>query len=297
MGVSVTDVAIVRGATDARDANMSRTRPRFPAVRIRRAVNSLARFWLLALVLILWELVAQASSNVFFPPPSRIAEQFVDDWLAPTPSTAFLSEHFYATAMVSLKRLAAGWVLAAVIGIAVGVLLARSTVAARMYGPVVRFWLAVPNAILIPIAVKVFGVTDAMNIFMIAFGTVWLIIVNTADGVSTVDSSYLRSARSLHLGGVQLYSKVVIPAALPRITAGLRVSIGIGLILMIVSEFFATTAGLGYEVQLSQQTFQYTRMWSAFVLIAVIGLATNAAFAVVERRILHWQRREGLKEQ
>lgn len=94
--------------------------------------------------------------------------------------------------------------------------------------------------------------------------------------------------------GSVLYRNVILPAALPQIMAGLRVSIGIGLILMIISEMYATTAGLGYDVVLFQQTFRYRQMWSAFLVIAILGIVFNLAMNLAEKRMLRWQRRSGL---
>jgi len=87
---------------------------------------------------------------------------------------------------------------------------------------------------------------------------------------------------------------VILPAAAPQIMAGIRVSIGVGLTMVIISEFYATTAGLGYQVLQYQETFRYPQMWSAFLLIAIIGLILNLAAARLERRALRWQRRTGL---
>ena len=90
---------------------------------------------------------------------------------------------------------------------------------------------------------------------------------------------------------VTLYRMVILPAAAPRILAGLRVALGIGLILMVLSELFATTRGIGYEIALSQQSFRYSQMWAALLVVSIIGVLLNMVFDRVERRILRWNRR------
>ncbi|MFG1922108.1 ABC transporter permease [Cryptosporangium sp. NPDC048952] len=267
-----------------------------PRLKRRSPFRFLVNAWLLVAILIIWELAARANPTIFFPPLSRIASQFGTDWLSVDASHAFLSEHFYDTVVPSMWRLIRGWGLATVVGIVGGVLVARNSIIRDLYNPMIRFWMATPKVVLLPIALQVFGISDSLNIFLIFFGTVWLIMVNTADGVTGVDEAWLRSATSMRLRRRDLYLRVIVPAAMPRILTGIRVSIGVALILVIISELYATTAGLGYEVLLNQQSFKYLQMWSAFLLIAVIGLVLNGGAALLEKRVLRWQRRAGLGE-
>lgn len=258
------------------------------------ALRPLANLWLLGVLLVAWEIYARARPTIFFPPLTSILVQFRQDWLSGPPARAFLSDQFWTAVLPSMSRLAQAMLLALALGVAGGVLVARSPIIRGMYSPMIRFWLATPKVVLLPVALQVFGVSEALNIFVIFFGTVWLIMINTADGVGGVNAAWLRSASSMRLSRWQLYRHVILPAAAPQIMAGVRVSIGVGLIMVIVSEFYATTAGVGYEVMRFQETFSYLQMWSAFLLIAVIGLVLNLATALLERRTLRWQRRTGL---
>ncbi|MEU0479553.1 ABC transporter permease subunit, partial [Streptosporangium sp. NPDC006013] len=273
----------------------ARQRPdRLMGRRVRALLGPLRNGWLLGLVLVIWEIYGRANPTIFFPPLSTIVGQFWQDWLSANVGQAFLSDHFWTAVVPSMRRLAWAMLLSLVIGVAGGMLVARNAIIRDMYSPLIRFWLATPKVVLLPVALQIFGVTDGLNIFVIFFGTVWLIMINTADGVSAVNESWLRSAHSLRLSRWQLYSRVILPAAAPQIMAGIRVSIGVGLIMVIISEFYATTAGLGYEVLRAQERFRYLQMWSAFLLIAIIGLILNLAAAWLERRTLRWQRRTGL---
>jgi ABC-type nitrate/sulfonate/bicarbonate transport system permease component len=263
-------------------------------LRVRRGVSSL---WLLVAIAVLWQIVATVSPSLYFPPLTRIFVQFGDDWFAADPTRLFLSQHFYDAALPSLRRLAEGWGLALAVGVPVGIVLGRSPVAAAMYYPFIRFWLSEPKSAIIPVAVQIFGIADGMNVFLIFVGTVGLIIVNTADGIASVDRMTLQTARSLRIARPMLYRRVLIPAAMPGILTGVRVSIGVALILMVISELYATTAGVGYEILLNQQSFKYLPMWSAFLLIGVISVALNAILELIEKRALRWQRRAGLAGQ
>lgn len=255
---------------------------------------SVANLWLIAIVPVVWEIAARANPTRYFPPLSEVLAEFQAMWLSSDWQRLFLSEMFYDTVLPSASRLARGWGLAVVVGIACGFVIGRSRFLARMFHPVIRFWMATPKVVLLPIAVQIFGIADSMNIFLIFFGTVWLILINTADGVAGVDPAWLRSARSMQLSRPTLYRRVLLPAASPQIFTGLRVSIGIGLILVIVSELYATTEGLGYQIVIFQSTFEYVRMWSAFLLIALIGILLNMIFSAFEKRAVRWQRRTGL---
>ncbi|MGE3619647.1 MAG: ABC transporter permease [Acidimicrobiia bacterium] len=263
--------------------------------RARAALRRVGNLWFLALLLVAWELYARNASTLFFPPFGEVFAEFRRSWIG-EPSGLFLSDEFWHHGTASLTRFAKGWIPAAVGGIVVGVLLGRVPLLARMFNPVIRFSMAVPKAVFLPVALGLFGITDMANQFLIFISTVWIILVNTMDGVAAVDRAWLRSARSLRIGRIAFLGRVVLPAASPQILAGLRVSIGIGLIVMVVSELYATTAGLGYQILVYQRTFQYVQMWSSFVLIGLIGITVNGLFSLAEHRLLHWQRRPGLAE-
>lgn len=262
--------------------------------RLRRAMSMLSDGWLLLGLLVLWEVWARVEPTLFFPPLSRVLGTFARVYLTSDPSTLFLSAGFWDNAGVSLSRFLQGWVGAIVVGVLAGLALGRSRVLSRMYDPIVRFCMSMPKVALLPVAVQLFGVTDAMNVFLIFLGTLWIILVNTADGIAGVDPSWVRSGRSLHLSRFTLFTRVLLPAAAPRIMAGIRVSVGTALILMIVSELYATTSGLGYQIVYAERTFAYLQMWAGLLLVALLGIALNAAMSALEHRMLRWNRRTGL---
>lgn len=262
--------------------------------RVQAMTRGVSTIWLLLLIFAIWEIYARINPSIHFPPISKIFDNFRTVWLSSDPSQLFLSDLFIEQAGTSLGRFARGWALAIVLGVSAGVLLGASPTLAKMYNPIVRFFASIPSTLLLPIAVQLFGIADNMNVFLICLGSVWVIVINTCDGVAGVDRMWIRSARSLQLGKVTLYRRVIIPAAMPQIMAGLRVSLGISLILMVIAELYATTVGLGHQIVIAQTSFRYLDMWSAFVVVGVIGISLNALFSVIERRVLRWQRRAGL---
>jgi ABC-type nitrate/sulfonate/bicarbonate transport system permease component len=254
----------------------------------RRTLRILSSIWLLAVLLVVWELMARRSESLFFPPVSTIFTTLRDEYFSGTASQLFLSETFHENVWPSLARAAQGWGAAIVVGVSLGVLIGVWRNASLVVSPLVRFGMSIPATVLLPLAVVIFGVTSSMNVFLIAFGSVWVVLVNTMDGVRNIDETAMTTARSLRLGRARTFFSVLLPGASPQIFSGLRVSIGITLILMVVSELFAATSGIGYYIVYSQRTFMYQRVWAGVFLLAIIGILVNIVYAVIERRVLRW---------
>lgn len=268
-----------------------------PAAADRSALRFLGaasrRIWILIAFAIVWELWFRANESLFVFPMSEILGQAADDWLANEPQQLFLSDLFYTHAIPSLARTFTGWGIAIVVGITAGLVLGVWRRVAEFFDPIIRFLMSVPSTALLPVAIVLFGITDGMNVFLVTFGTLWTILVNTIDGVRTVDRTMLSTARSLRMGRRKMFTHVLLPAASPQIFAGLRVSLGIALILMIVSELWAATEGIGFYIVFNQRQLNFDLMWSGIVLVGALGLVVNGVFSAVESRILHWNRAAG----
>lgn len=246
--------------------------------------------WLIVAFGVGWEIWARWSPSLFIPTMGTILSTFADIWLSSDATRLFLSEQFWTDASASLTRAGLGWLFAAAAGIVGGVILGVWRPAAWFFDPMVRFGVSTPSTIFLPVAILIFGITSAMNIFLIAFGAVWVILINTLDGVRSLDRTTVLTARSLRLGRMRYLFKIVVPGASPQIFTGLRVSIGIALILMIVAELFAASEGLGFFISFSQRRFNYPNMWAGILLVGLIGIAANTLFAIVEARVLRWHR-------
>jgi ABC-type nitrate/sulfonate/bicarbonate transport system permease component len=260
--------------------------------RIVGALRGVSSIWLLGAMLVVYEIYTAWRSEPYLPRLTETFEHFRGDWLSTDWRSWFLSDLFWRHGSPSLTRFLQGWTMSVVIGVTAGVALGLSKTLAALFNPAIRFSMAIPKTVLLPLALVIFGVRDAMNVFLILIGTVWVILINTMDGVADIDSMWLRSGRSLKLSRWQMLRKVILPAASPQIFAGVRVSLGVGLILMVVSELYATTRGLGYQIALAQKTFEYLDMWSAIMLVAIIGIVMNGLFGMVEARMLRWHRRD-----
>jgi ABC-type nitrate/sulfonate/bicarbonate transport system permease component len=152
----------------------------------------------------------------------------------------------------------------------------------------------VPPPVLLPIAVALLGPTDVMKIVVIVIGSVWPILLNTIEGVRSTDSVMTETARSFALTRFERLRFLVLPAASPRIMAGVRQSLSIALILMVISELGYSSSGLGFQIVYFQRNDLIAEMWSGILLLGLIGVLLAAVFGFVERRVLRWY--HGIKE-
>lgn len=240
--------------------------------------------WLLALVLpivalVVYDVWARGAQDFFFPPLGEIGSVFAEDWLFTLVPSDLLP---------SLGRMLTGYALAVLLGVALGMLLGLSRTLSTALDPVLQFLRALPPPALIPVSLLVFGAGDSAKIFLIVLGAIWPVLLNTVDGVRSVDQTALDMARSYRIPARARLSRLVLPSALPRIFAGARTALGIAIILMVVSELIGADNGVGYYVQLAQRGFNIPEMWAGTVLLGLLGFGFNAVFVTIERRVLHW---------
>ena len=194
----------------------------------------------------------------------------------------------------SLGRLAIGIILAIVIGIAAGTLIGLVRWLRELLEPMLEFFRAVPPPVLIPIIAVLVGANDVMKIVVIVAGAVWPVLLNTIEGVRATDSVMTETAQSFALTRAERLRFLVLPAASPRIMAGVRQCLSIALILMVISEMFFSSSGLGFKIVYFQRNYLIAEMWSGIVLLGLIGVLLAAIFGFVERRVLRWY--HGIKE-
>jgi len=233
------------------------------------------------LVLVIWGLWSAASDTYYFPPLTDILSTFADTWLF---------ERVGSDVVPSLVRMGLGFGIGVVVAIGAGLLLGESPRARRAAAPIVEFLRAIPPPALLPFAILVIGVGNSMKVFIIAFVCLWPILLNTIDGVTGVDPTLKDTTRVYGISGRERLWRVMLPAAAPQIFAGMRTSLSLALILMVISEMVASTNGIGYFVLQSQRTFAIPEMWSGILLLGILGYAFNGAFVLIERRVLRWHR-------
>jgi len=230
----------------------------------------------------LWWIASADSTSFYFPPLQKILAEFAETWTA---------ERWRADVLPSLARLGAGYAASCVLGITLGLLIGRTRWLLHLTEPVLEFARAVPPPVLVPVIMLVAGIGDTMKTAVIVSGCIWPILLNTIAGVRSADAVQLDTAAAFGLGRTRTLTSVVLPAASPRIVTGMRQSLAIGLILMVISEMFAAQSGLGFAIVQFQRSYAIPAMWSGILLLGCLGVALAALFNLFDRAVLHWYHR------
>jgi ABC-type nitrate/sulfonate/bicarbonate transport system permease component len=188
----------------------------------------------------------------------------------------------------SLEHLLVGYAIAVVAGITLGAGLWSLRYAREATAPYLYFLYVLPAPVLVPAAMTLFGIGFTMKVVLIAFAAVWPTLLNTLDGMRGVDAVKLDTSKVLGLSRPRNVFQVVLPAAAPQIVAGMRNSLQVAIILMVVSEWEASSDGIGYFLSNAQQSFDYVGMWSGIIVLAIIGIVANLLFVAAENRALGW---------
>jgi sulfonate transport system permease protein len=247
-----------------------------------RGLRGLASLWLFAALGVGWWVWSADSQSLYFPPLREILGRLYDLWIVGDAKGQLAP---------SLEHFALGYLIAGAAGIGVGALLWSLWFLQEAVSPFLYFLYVLPAPVLIPAVMTIFGIGFAMKVVIIAFAAVWPTLLNTMDGMRGVDPIQLDTAHVLGISGLTVVWRVVLPAALPQIVAGLRNSLQVAVVLMVVSEMVASTSGIGYFILYAQQSFAIVDMWTGIIVLAVIGSAMNLLFVVLENRILHWHYR------
>jgi len=231
-----------------------------------------------------WEISARLDwiNAVFMPSPTRVLSAF---------ASISASLELPGAACVTLARCLGGYLVAAAVAIPLGVAMGRSARLHRLLGPLLEGLRPIPSAAVIPLAILFLGIGSSMKVAVIIFGTIWPILLNTIQGVQGVDPVLIDTGRTFNLGRRDLLRKIIVPAAMPSIATGLRISLAISLILGITVEMIAGSAGLGFLILDYERSFKFAEMYAGIVSLGLIGLALNTVMARIERRYLGWARR------
>lgn len=231
-----------------------------------------------------WEGGARLADNPFAPPPSQIAGRLRELWLSGPPERLWLTDAAIENVPPSVLRLLAGWAIAAILGVTLGLAIGRVRWLAETLEPTLHFARAVPPTALAPLWVALLAVGTQTQLVTIAFGVVWPILLSTIDGARSVEPVQYDTARVYGLGPLRRTVWLIIPSAAPKIFAGLRVSLGLAVILMVVSEMTGSTDGIAFSLLLdAQRTWDMAAMWAGICVLGALGYLLTAALDVCER--------------
>lgn len=228
-----------------------------------------------------WELCSQmewVDSN-FIPPPTSVARATYE--LA---ENGQLFGHLY----VSIRRALIGFALGALSGILIGIATARIAVFRQLTEPTLQMFRAIPSIAFVPLAIFWFGLGELSKVFLIAWGVFFPVWVNTFLGVRDVNPLILRAAATLGASGLRMLFHVVLPAALPFVLAGLRISLSVAFVLLVASEIVGAVQGVGYLIQLSQMVYRADHMFVGLFFLGVLGFSADRLFVGVVHRYFPW---------
>ncbi|WP_127108513.1 ABC transporter permease [Pararhodobacter zhoushanensis] len=231
-----------------------------------------------------WQILADARvlPRAFFPGPDLT-------WRALKRGVA--NGSLLSDTLTTLRRMALGWALASLIGVALGAFVGTSAWARVWIAPMFEALRPLPASAIAPVAMLFLGLTDTMILTLIAFGALWPMLLTTVHGFSNIHIRRREVATSLGLSRSAFITKIALPGALPDIMGGLRLGLTIALILVVVGEMVTVQGGLGARILLAARAFNAPEIFAGIAVLGVIGLLTNAVLSLVETYALRWQRR------
>jgi ABC-type nitrate/sulfonate/bicarbonate transport system permease component len=249
-----------------------------------RDIRLRALFWQSATVIVLlalWQWAATTHPAPYLPSLKPVALAYLS-LLQPA--------NFMDIVFPSLSRLAIGFSLAVVLGTVTGIALGYLRWLDPWIRPVLEYLRFVPTVAILPAALLLFGATDTMRIFVIAFGSVFPVLLASIDGARRGNAMLLDVARILKFSLAEKLFRVVLPGALPSIFAGVRIALSIGLVMMVISELIAANDGLGFYILRNQRLFQTANVYAGVFMLGTIGLILTLALLSIEKRVLAWHR-------
>jgi ABC-type nitrate/sulfonate/bicarbonate transport system permease component len=235
-----------------------------------------------AALIALWQLCANAGliSPVFFPGPDR---SFGRLW------QQLQEAEFWSAFAQTLRRMALGFLLASLVGVAAGAAIGLSDRLRAYLEPTLEFIRPLPASAVIPLFVLLLGLNDRMIVSVIAFASLWPVLLATVQGFKTVEARLIDVARILHLSPPEYVRKIALPHAMPDIFAGLRLALTISLILAVVTEMLSGAEGLGHNIIIAARSFRAADLYAGVIVLGLIGCATNIVLERLELHVLRWR--------
>jgi NitT/TauT family transport system permease protein len=233
--------------------------------------------------LALWEFYGRRTDPLLFTAPTAVFRAFI---------SLLVSGELVRQLLVSLSALAAGFVLSVILGVILGLAMGRSRLAEAFFEPHINALYATPQVALTPLLMMWLGLGFAVKVAVVFLFAFFPVLINTASGARNVSASMIEVGRAYLATRRQILFKVVLPAALPFIMAGVRIAVGRGLVGMIVAELFTAITGLGAMLSLYGNIFETAKMFVVIIVLAVLGIVLIHAAQWLERKMARWKETE-----
>lgn len=233
-------------------------------------------------VLILWEVMVNVGivDGRFFPGPSSIFNAFIG-----LLSTGELLEHFW----ISLSRLGIGYLLGAIPALIIGMIMGLSTYFRAVLYPIVAATYPIPKSAVLPLIILIFGLGEMSKIVAVAIGVFYIVLLNSMAGVLNLEQKYLDVGRNFKASRFNVFFTIALPGASPQIFTGLKLSMGIGLILIVMAEMLGANSGIGYKIWDSWQVLSIDKMYVYLAVISVMGFVSMGMIDLIERKVIPWK--------
>ena len=238
-------------------------------------------FLLVAALLCLWEVSARLNlvPSENWPPFSSVVLAFAQ---------GTRSGELLGLLLSTLYRSLAGFIIGSVTGVTIGLLMARYRPINSLLEPLVELCRPIPIPAILPPLILLLGIGDALKISVVAFATFFPVAVNTVHGVTAVPEAILDMARTYQRSQTDILTRIIMPSALPYITAGMRAALALSLIAAITAEMVAGSAGIGYYLLTMLYAMRPEDMYAAILLLAIVGYGLNRLFVSLEHHLLPW---------
>jgi ABC-type nitrate/sulfonate/bicarbonate transport system permease component len=270
-------------------SDAAETQPPADAAAPARSGRRIALLWktrwlgvaFILVLLALWEIAAASGKmpSMSFPRMSAVLATWWE---------LIVSGELFGELVPSLWRMFAGYFIGVALGVVLGLLMGYFRVFYSLLEPITEVLRPIPSPAYLPIVILFLGIDDEMKIFMIGFASFFPVLLNTYSGVRSVDPIQLQTARTFGVTGWKLLWQIVLPSAAPYIFTGMRVSLAVGLIVMVISEMVAASSGIGYFILSAQRGFKIREMFAGVITLALVGYLLNRLFVAIENRVLAW---------
>jgi len=259
-------------------------------MRLRPSRGIRREFWIslsaVVAVLAFWEMAIRLHwvTSPFVVSPSTIVRATID---------SFSGGDLLRDVGVTLRRMLIGFLAGSSLGLVVGLFMGWSRTIKALVNPVIWVIYPLPKIALLPLIMLLVGLGEPPIILIIALGAFFPVVVNTTSGVASIEPIYLDVAKNYGASRLQTFTRVLVPGSLPMVFAGLRLALGISLLLAVVAELAIATDGIGAMLWISWETLRVERIYVAIAVIAVLGLALSGLLGLASSRIVHWKEERG----
>ncbi len=259
--------------------------PGIMGVRLRHAASVVLPL-LVMLVLIggVWELAARLPGSSL-PPPSKVWTTSNELILHPFYDRGGLDKGLFWHLLASLKRVAVGFTLSAIAGVALGMLVGTSALAMRGLDPIFQVLRTVPPLAWLPLSLAAFRDAQPSAIFVIFITAIWPVIINTAVGVRNVPQDYRNVARVIRLRGVPFFTKIILPSAAPYIFTGLRIGVGLSWLAIVAAEMLIGGVGIGFFIWDAWNSSNISDIIVALIYVGLVGFVLDRVIAIAGRLV------------